>query len=185
MKILMLIDSLNIGGAETHVETLCIELSKIGHKISLISSGGKIFDRLQKQNFRCIHIPNITNEAHSRKNLPLIFRLFAARRIISNEIRNFAPDVVHAHTRRTAFLSKGICRRQNVPLIVTAHAKFSMNFPKNLLSEWGDFTVSVSCDIKEHLLAHGVPKSRVKVIENGVNLPSINNKSLRKSESEK
>ena len=40
MKVLLLIDGLDIGGAETHVLTLARALKKKGVDISLISAGG-------------------------------------------------------------------------------------------------------------------------------------------------
>ena len=46
MKILMLIDSLGVGGAETHVETLAQDLATLGCEVVVASSGGAIADKL-------------------------------------------------------------------------------------------------------------------------------------------
>ncbi len=253
MKILMLIDSMNIGGAETHVEILATELKNLGHKVIIASSGGTIQSKLEHQGLACLTFPKITrnitrnstlakaapqetrnstlakaalqetrnstfakataqepehpqfclppraqtqnatpssaqntppppaqttptcadsNQAHKiNQKSPWIFRFLAARSVINKIICREMPEIVHAHTRACAFLVHKICKKHKIPLIVTAHAKFSMNFPKNLLSKWGEETIAVSEDIKNHLISNGVPKNQIRVIPNGVRLP--------------
>ena len=181
MKILMLIDELNIGGAETHVEALAKELDLKGHKIILASAGGIIQNKLLKSGIKCFSLPlifpnarNSAKKEHKSPPAPLLCRFLAARDVIIRIIKNEDPDIVHAHTRRTAFLAHRICKKSHIPLVVTAHAKFSMQFPKNLLSKWGDRTIAVSKDIKNHLIYHNVSAEKIEVIVNGIILPSKN-----------
>ena len=49
MKILILTDRLEIGGAETHIAQLAQELAMRGEQVIVASSGGRIADRLEKQ----------------------------------------------------------------------------------------------------------------------------------------
>ena len=172
MKILMLIDSLEIGGAETHTITLAKEISRKGHKVEVVSAGGKLLQKLRDVGIKHTKIPNIC--ANTRKNaIPLPIRLLVARNIICRNVRPHRPDVVHAHTRRMAFLARGICRAEKIPLVTTAHAKFSMRAPKRALSKWGDGTIAVSEDIKNHLLANtSIPPQQIKVIFNGIEIPN-------------
>lgn len=172
MKILMLIDSLEIGGAETHTITLAKEISRKGHKVEVVSAGGKLLQKLRDVGIKHIKIPNIC--ANTRKNaIPLPIRLLVARNIICRNVRPHRPDVVHAHTRRMAFLISGICRAEKIPLVTTAHAKFSMRAPKRALSKWGDGTIAVSEDIKNHLLANtSISPQQIKVIFNGIEIPN-------------
>ena len=73
MKILMLIDSLDVGGAETHVETLALELVKMGCEVSIASNGGKIAQMLEgegvKQLFcrRLPHLPMLLSDPMPHK----------------------------------------------------------------------------------------------------------------------
>jgi hypothetical protein len=46
-----------------------------------------------------------------------------------------------------------------------------MKFPKNLLSKWGDGTICVSEDIKNHLLEYKIASKQLCIIANGVKLP--------------
>lgn len=179
MKILMLIDSLRVGGAETHVETLAAELTRTGHRVVIASSGGKIAEKLKKQGVKHLSLPNISgrNDGCADVQVPLALRVSAARELISHYIAREHPDMVHAHTRRTALLAAGACKKYNLPLVTTAHAMFSMDFPRNLISEWGDGTIAVSEDIKNHLIKHSqVATDKILVIENGVRLLPENEK---------
>ena len=174
MKILMLIDSLGIGGAETHVEALACELSKLGHSICVVSSGGIIANRIEKMGIRHISLPPIAQK--NRPSLSIVLCYLKIYRAICSHIKAEAPDIVHAHTRKTAFLVDKLCKKYKIPLVVTAHALFSMNFPKNILSKWGDATIAVSDDIKNHLITHNAKIKSIKVINNGVKMPPKENK---------
>ena len=169
MKILMLIDSLGIGGAETHVEALACELSKLGHSICVVSSGGIIANRMKKMGIKNVYLPPITQGKNL--NLPNLLHYLKNLQIIRSHIKAEAPDIVHAHTRKTAFLVDGLCKKHKIPLVVTAHALFSMNFPKNILSKWGDGTIAVSKDIKNHLIYHKAKIKNITIINNGVKIP--------------
>lgn len=177
MKVLMLADSLDIGGVESHVKTLASELNgkkTIGNQaldIILASNGGKTAQALTNQGLKHFSLPP------PARILAVFFKL---HRIIADE----RPNLVHAHTRRTAFLAFLPCKIYKIPLVVTAHAHFSMRFPKNLLSVWGDATIAVSHDIKENVLrSRDLRKTDIKIIQNGVNIPknySLDQKSSKK-----
>lgn len=180
MKILMLIDSLGIGGAETHVETLSLELKRRGHEVKIATSGGEIATRLQKQGVEILPLPDFLaknrrcGDSKIALNMPFCHQFIAflvAKRKIREYVEGELPDVVHAHTRRTALGAKSVCKRRKIPLVTTAHALFSMNFLQNCLSCWGNRTIAVSSDIKNHLINHGVPENQIEIVENGVDVP--------------
>ena len=168
MKILLLIDALEIGGAETHVELLATELKLMGHDITVASAGGEIHNRLVENGIKCICLPKI--DKFLTLDLSYAHQFLCQKRAVARLITRIHPHIVHAHTRRTAFFAYKTCKRYKIPLIVTAHAKFSMKFPKNALSKWGDTTISVSEDIKNHLVQHGVAQENIEIIPNGVNI---------------
>ena len=66
MKILMIISELNAGGAETHVETLCTELTKMGHEVAVLSHGGRIAQRMGHSGTRQILIRKKRGESPFR-----------------------------------------------------------------------------------------------------------------------
>lgn len=177
----MLIDSLDIGGAETHVETLALELVKMGCEVSIASNGGKIAQRLEGEGVKQLFLPSVTPFANASvssnasqmeqsgdsfapktnlyyekmkkimEDLPLPLRFMIAGDLLTRYVDTFKPDLVHAHTRRMAFVATPICRSRKIPLIFTAHAMFSTDWLKMTMSRWGDAVIAVSDDIKEHL----------------------------------
>lgn len=179
MKILMLIDSLDTGGAETHVLILSSHLKKKGCEIVIASEGGNLVENFKKNGIKHINLPSFNtiweekNGQRERKNsISPLLDFLSTQRNLKKIIEYERPHIVHAHTRKTAFLARVICKRANIPLICTAHAMFSMEIIKNSLSHWGDGTIAVSEDIALHLKKNAVFKpQQTKVIRNGVEIP--------------
>lgn len=184
MKILLLADKMESGGAETHVATLARGFLHAGHTVGLCSCGGNIAELLAREGVNCRKLPEIGRN-------PLAF--LAARRILAKEIRKNGYEILHAHTRMTSLLSRGICnpymrksaflpversargknaRRKQAgsPVrVVTAHARFRADGIFRLLSDWGDATVAVSEDLRAYVSdVYGLPAECVTVIPNGI-----------------
>lgn len=160
MKILLLTGKMENGGAETHVYDLGAELVSRGHEVTLVSSGGRIADGMEKLCVRCER-----TTLHRRSVIGIVRACLALRRILSET----APDVVHAHTRLSALVACGLCRKRGIPMITTAHAKFRKGIFADRLSRWGDRTIAVGQDIKQYLVSQaGLRADRVSVILNGV-----------------
>lgn len=161
MRIMMLADTLGIGGVETHIEELVSGLERLGCETVVLSGGGRVARRLAERGLRHVSICALTR-THL---LPLA--LLRILRIARDE----APDILHAHTRRSALLGSIVCRALHLPLVVSAHALFSMRAPRGALSVWGDATVAVSDDIAGLVSEHGA--RRVSVIKNGVDSGTV------------
>ena len=158
MKILILTDGMGIGGAETHILTLIRELTLQSHEITLISSGGEYDSILKSEGVRTIFAP-------TAKRNPIA--LLRSKKIIKKEMDRC--DIVHAHTRFTAFLATHIRgRRSYPPIVTTAHLNFR-KFPYGRLTSWGDATLAVSDDIRQHLInIYKIPKERIILTKNGI-----------------
>lgn len=172
MKILILTDRLDMGGAETHIALLASELSKGGHEVTVASSGGIIADRLKDLNIRHISMPLGTHSP---------IRWLILRRKIRNFVRREGVHVAHAHARVPALLIHGV-RRLGCAEIVTVHAKFRAGLLRRLFSRWGERSIAVSEDLRACLHSvYGVPMQRICVIPNGIDLsafrPTIQEKS--------
>ena len=170
MKILMLIDSLDIGGAETHLCSLCIQLKNEGHEIAVASRGGQMLNILSNVGIRHHFLPSFNIIfpycSHSTENR---FSISDALKKLFQIIIAEKPDIVHAHTRKTAFIANIVCKNQKIPLVSTAHAMFSMGGYKGIFSLWGNGTIAVSEDIAKHIFIHSLIKPQhLKVIRNGV-----------------
>ena len=143
-KILMLITSMEYGGAETHLIELSKYLKANGADIKIISNSadGELFAK-ETSNAKIDHI---TAPFHSRK----IFDMIKARKILKNTVKSYKPDVVHAHSRIPAFIASGICKKFKIPLVTSMHYQFKMSFLLKLATKWGDHSLYVSDDIKNY-----------------------------------
>ena len=121
--------------------------------MTVISGGGRLARALL--NVRHISLPYF-----KKRFLPYLFlRLFFI-------VRREKFDVIHAHTRLSAFVLRPLARRR---LAVTAHWVFDARFPKRELTAWGEETLAVSTDIAEYLQSvYGCKKQRITLTCNGI-----------------
>ena len=57
MKILLLTDRLDRGGAETHIVTLSAAIKRLGHSLLVVSSGGALKSELLRQGIAHLTLP--------------------------------------------------------------------------------------------------------------------------------
>ncbi len=151
-SICLLCSSFGIGGAETHVLTLARELSRMGHRVTVVSSGG-VYEK-EADLFRHIRLP-------LDKKRFFLFCLRALKRLFRQE----RFDIIHTHARFPAFL----CRLLRVRFVSTAHWVFSTRFPLGALSFWGEGCLAVSPDIKEYVeREYALKRECVTVTVNGI-----------------
>ena len=182
MRILMLIDGLGIGGAETHVVTLAAAMQRAGAQVSVLSCGGVLESALKERSVTCLRFPAPMHSATGWLRNALYLR-----RLLKQQ----PFDVLHAHTRRCALMLRllpqkaprrmakvwrgyrtAAVRRALAPVrIVTAHAAFSSRFAR--LSYWGEATIAVSEDIRAHLARHFSVGHAVRVLPNGIEMGRI------------
>lgn len=160
MKVLIVAMSLDIGGAETHVYNLAVGLKNVGIEPIVVSSGGVYEELLIKKNIKFYNAPlhkkDLKNMVNSYNKLKEI--------IIKEKI-----DIVHAHGRIPAFVSRIITNNYRIPFVVTAHAKFRCNLVYKLFSFWGDKTIVISDDLQEYLInTYKVNPTRIVKIENAI-----------------
>ena len=161
MKILILTDKLNVGGAETHISQLALSLQKHGEKVFVASSGGSISNTLESYGIPQIRMPLNTHSP---------IRWLFLRRKIRKFIKSEGITVAHAHARIPAILTYGV-RRLGCAEIVTVHAKFRAGFLHRILSRWGEKSIAVSEDLRAYLHnVYKIPMQRIDVIPNGINL---------------
>ena len=174
MQTMLLIDRLDIGGAETHVVTLAKGLRARGHEVTVVSGGGEYeaILRASMPGITCVRFP--VPPATARPSGLLRDALFL-KGLLGQARASFV--ILHAHTRRTALILRllHLCmppssRRTSgkaYGTIVTAHAAFRPTL--RALSYWGERTIAVSDDLRRHLTdAFGVPPTRIRVISNGI-----------------
>lgn len=158
MKILILTDKMDIGGAETHILTLVSRLIEYGHDITVLSAGGAYIQALRDSGAKCLFAPL------DKRGLPSVI---ASARAVRRLLGRF--DIIHAHTRYTSFLAHLVRGKRNYPaIVVTAHLNFKPGIYKRL-TKWGDITLSVSDDITHYLKSvYKISEEKIIPTRNGI-----------------
>ena len=157
MKILLLIDGMGIGGAETHVLTLAKALIREGETVDVMCAGGAYTEALTRLGARVIIAPLKGRDFRS------VLQSMRALRMCQKR----GYTVVHAHTRYTAALANFCLPR--IPLVTTVHLDFSITKMKRALSCWGRKTLAVSKDLEDYLIReYGVKKDNILRTKNAI-----------------
>lgn len=160
MKILLTHMWLGIGGAETHVVELSRELAARGHDVTVASFGGVFVERIVNSGVKHVIIP-----LHRKNPIALAKSCAKLKKLIKSE----RFDIVHAHSRIPAFVCGILSRRMGFRFITTAHSVFRATPLLSLISDWGEHTFAVSCDIKEYLKnRYRVPSDNISLTVNGI-----------------
>lgn len=166
MKIMQLIPSFEIGGAETMCEGLCKQLTKMGHRVvavSLSSSRTVITRRLEEAGVTVAYL-----DKGPGMDLGCVRRL---KKLIVEE----EPQVIHTHLHALKYAALTF---PQVPIIHTVHneaakevAPVDQKIAKYLFTHGKALPVALSSRIQESVSAlYGLPPEAVPVVHNGIDL---------------
>ncbi len=160
MKILLTHMWMVIGGAETHVVELSRELAARGHDVTVASNGGIYVDELTASGIKHVTVP-----LHSKSP----FMMIKSARLLKRLIKSEKYDIVHAHSRIPAFICGVLSKHMGFRFVTSTHAVFKVNPLLARLSDWGDHTFAVSCDIKQYLIDnYKAPADNITLTINGI-----------------
>ena len=114
--IAMLCISPDVGGANTHIFELAKQLRREENDVTVFSNGGVYVASLEEADVRHINTP-----LHSKSPLALIRSYF----ILLKEFKRNRPSVVHSHTRACDFISRLLCRRLSLPMVLSKNTDSS------------------------------------------------------------
>lgn len=133
MKILMLVDNLNVGGTETHILSISKDLLSRGHEIMVATQNGELSSLFEKNNIKIVFI--------EFNKLNLI-----------NLIRKHKIKIVHCHLGKSMDLCTKVHMLINVPYIITLHGLFYTSLELNFACSKASHIIAVSHPIKKMLL---------------------------------
>jgi len=170
-KILMLATSMQYGGAETHILELARYLKANGCEVK-IASNAKAED-LFAQEIEKSGIEHIFCEPFSSRSIIAVRK---SKRLLKKILSEFAPDIVHAHARIPAFIASGVCKRFKTPLVTTMHGAYKNTPLLRFLTNWGDYSLYVSDDIKDYWEQQNdhIKASHMTKTVNGINTALFN-----------
>lgn len=174
LKVLHLATHLNVGGITSYISGAGPAMIQRGHEVSVLSSGGEREEFLRREGVRVFRAP-------IRAKSELSPKIFLALPKVVRLVKKEKFDLLHAHTRVTQVLAALVSFVTRVPFLTTAHGHYSPRFGRRLFGCWGKRVVAVSPLVAEELgRLHGVPKSKIRVIFNAVDVPRYRQRLLER-----
>jgi glycosyltransferase involved in cell wall biosynthesis len=167
-RILMVVDSLEVGGGEQQVADIAVALRQRGYAVTVAcSTGGMLSQMLAQQN---VPVRILMNRLVKRRvSIGYALRLRAL-------VREDRFHLVHAHLYASVAAAAIATRGMDVPLVVTEHSEAAWRGPRaRFISRWAyrraARVIAVSRGIRGRLIAQDrVSPECVAVIPNAVAL---------------
>lgn len=163
-RLLILIDSLNIGGTETYVFSLVKNLLKLNFYVCIASTGG-IGENLYIHN-------NIDYFTISKNHDEAIIDL-------KNIVSKTSIDLIHCNLENSMYLGYSLYKELNIPYVITLHGTF-----------YSSSVIAETCKCAKHIICISTPiynklllsmpeyKPFTSIIYNGVDLTEISSVNL-------
>lgn len=163
LSVLMILDSVNVGGTETHVYTICQTLLKLGHRVTIVGKRGEMTSLFRDLGCK-VYLLNI-----KRKRL----RVNQLYRIVQKE----KVDIMHGHMSPSGMLGSYVASKLRIPFYFTVHGTYyGRNKLQKILPRCSR-VISVSPPVKEWLLGMGFES---ELLPNGIDLERFTSKKLEK-----
>ncbi len=158
-KILHISMSLNIGGAETHILEVAKGI-KSDYDVIVASSGGVYEKDLRESGIS--HYKVILDKKCPFIMLKSVFELV---KIVKKE----KVDLIHSHARIPSFIGGIVSSITSVPMVTTTHGQFKVNPLFRRLSNWGEYSIAISSDLKKYLInEYDYDEEKVILSVNGI-----------------
>ncbi len=156
MKILQIVSSSRLSGAEKHVAVLSERLQQRGHAITaLCPPGGWLPDAL-----RAARVPVLEMPMHGLSTGPTALRL---NRIIREE--NF--DLIHSHLTCATYYGYLMGLMTRLPVATSVHVRSRDIVYRRLFPTRRNHIITVSEWVRDGFVTQGVPAEQVHTIYNG------------------
>lgn len=158
-SVLLMIDTLGVGGAERYVVTVANWMVEQGIAVAIASEGGALEADLD---------PRVT---FHQADIDMVRapQLPAATARIRRVITDVSPDVIITNSLATAIVARAAQPRGRTKVVNVGHGWPAERYPRVApLMRIADRVVAVSPDVKDKLVAGGCDAERISVVFNGV-----------------
>lgn len=163
-----------LGGAQTHVRELSLELRRLGHEVTVITGAPGIFTtQLQQAEIPCLQVRSLVRPLRPHRDLAAVVQL-------GSLLRHLKPDLVCAHTAKAGTLGRAAARLHGIPSVFTPHgwSMFDRNSLKwnplfygaeRLAGPLGARVINV-CDFERQFAEQWrvCPANKLEVVHNGI-----------------
>ena len=175
--VVQVLPALNSGGVERGTLEMSEYLVKKGWKSVVISSGGRLEQRLIRQGSLHINLPSHTKNPLRWFNLKAQYeKLFIQEK----------PDIVHVRSRVPAWTAGTVAQKMKIPLVSTIHGSYlagsMLKKLYNNASIKADKVIAISNYVKDNILrVHPDKSSLIEVIHRGADINLFNPEKIAKS----
>jgi glycosyltransferase involved in cell wall biosynthesis len=162
----MVIDHLEVGGAQQHVALLTSELIEQGHTVHVVHTGQAAV------NFhRRAVVVSLLRDRVVRREEPALNHLVAAY------AAQMKPTVIHSHLYAAAMAGASAAAQRRIPLVVSHHSAGTWQKEtdrQRMLKavRAAAYHLAASPQIESSLVEGGIPRSRVEFLPNAVPVPA-------------
>ena len=168
--VIQVLPALNSGGVERGTLEISEYLVKKGWRSVVISSGGKLVNRLTRNGTKHINLQTNTKNPLKWNNL---------RKKLKNVFEDEKPDIIHVRSRVPAWTAGKVAKKMNIPLISTIHGS---HLASSLLKKYynsasvnADKIIVISDYVKNNILKNNPEKKDIiKVIHRGADIEMFN-----------
>ena len=168
--VIQVLPALNSGGVERGTLEISEYLVKKGWRSVVISSGGKLVNRLTRNGTKHINLETNTKNPLKWSNL---------RKKLKNVFEDEKPDIIHVRSRVPAWTAGKVAKKMNIPLISTIHGR---HLASSLLKKYynsasvnADKIIAISDYVKNNILKNNPEKKDIiKVIHRGADIEMFN-----------
>ncbi|MBI6873474.1 glycosyltransferase [Clostridium aciditolerans] len=170
LRVLMLIDALNVGGTETHVLNITKKLMDMGIYVVVATSGGPMEVVMRSYGIKVIKIPIDGDYISNKKKFGMV-------KILKTIIDEEKINVIHCHLFASMQLASELYRMYKIPYVVTVHGLF---YPNNIFYSTciqASKVIAVSKPVREMLynkLGDRI-RNKIVIIPNGISSDLVNN----------
>lgn len=159
MRILHLVNhvrEIGNGVTNTVIDLACLQ-AKSGHKVLVVSAGGEYQELLVSYGVRHLQLEH---SGLKRNPIKLIKTTWRYRAIV----REFQPDVVHAHQTPGVTLARFFRAGLGYGLVSSVQCVYEKGAK---VMGWADRVIVVSDAVAQSVLGLGVPQKKLRIVYNG------------------
>ncbi|OWW00105.1 glycosyltransferase [Rhizobium sp. R72] len=155
MRILHILNHTQRQNGHVHaaVDLACAQAA-LGHAVCIANGGGDFDTLLHSKAVSTVRVDH-------RRSVPSLAKAIFS---LHGHVREFRPEVVHAHMMTSAVLAFPICRVAGIPLITTVHNEFEKSA---ILMGLGTRVIAVSDAVSAAMQRRGISVSKLHVVLNG------------------
>jgi glycosyltransferase involved in cell wall biosynthesis len=164
-RVLMVIDHLDMGGAQRHVTLLATALVERGHEVHVLHTGPPIVHLDPR-----VQVRRLLAERVARREEPYLEALVMR---YAMEVR---PTVMHAHLFASALASARTAHRLQAPLVISHHSAGTWQEAEDRqvlrqALDQASYHFTASPQIRAFLLEQGLPARLVEFLPNAIRVP--------------